>query len=364
MTTYGGKSVASDRHQDETSGHFSNLAVAERPPYRHFYDEWQPALHPALFEWYFEKETSRGIARHLQTAKGFPVFLGAPTVAAEARNVASLVDLSALALLRLPRLRSLRRIETVSVERAPYAALSGASQVFFDPPWYVDETLRWLACAVRLVRRSDAIISFVLFPEHVRATAAAEREMVLEVASAFGRVDVSTDALMYRTPGFEHSATTGMAERLDPSWRRGDLVTVRVRPGAVARSVPTTASRSGVALSPCWRTFVVGDVVLAVRRGLETGRIARGLEFLAPVEGTDPRHLLLDTVSARDQRRASIGLWSSGNLVARADHGVEHVLFRLSLLPRRRVREVVRRNAFRSESWRILAQMILEDERP
>lgn len=262
-----------------------------------------PELHPLDYEWYFSRETAAALADAVTTRRP-PLLLGAPTVAdvlSGRSRSAVLVDRNQLAFARLGHRRGItfRRHDL----RRPLYTMERAETVLFDAPWYVEHLLLWLWQASRLVRRRGRIL-FVLFPELVRPLARHERDVVLDVASLIGRVEVMRNAVGYETPLFEREALIGSGLTPDLYWRSADLISI-TRPTRLRKKprVPPMTEEK-------WETFVVGTQVVKLRR-FTTG----GFEAIAPITGL--KDFRLPTVSRRDDQRHEIDIWTSRNRVAR-----------------------------------------------
>jgi hypothetical protein len=184
-----------------------------------------------------------------------------------------------------------------------------ADVVVFDSPWYLPDTIAWLFSASKLVKRGGSIV-FALYPPLVRAKAKLERELILEIASLMGAVEIKEEALVYETPLFEQEALDGSGLHGLSEWRRADVVRV-----PVGKSLADTDL--GLLRRPLidgtWRSFVIGDQVVKVRSrsmGLERHRQLKGL--LRPLGDT----FLLESVSVGVPQRELVDVWTSRNRVA------------------------------------------------
>lgn len=277
-------------------------------------------LHLLDYEWYFTQESALRVARLLEPTEA--LFLGAPTVAiswaASGGSNGVLVDRNRLLTTRwldwpvglgfFPQ--DLRANLAVSPR-----SFAGA---FFDSPWYLRPTLRWLQQASRAVVR-EGLIAFVLFPELVRPAALLERQRVLSFASTLGPLDIVPNALEYTTPLFEVEARGAAGVSGHNRARRGDLVILRNRwpyEGSPNREAPPSAK---------WDTYRLGRQVVKLRRQ-SAGRTDATLSAVEGCEGW-----ILPSVSARDLRRPRIDLWTSRNRVAqvgdraRVAHALSHL---------------------------------------
>jgi hypothetical protein len=184
-----------------------------------------------------------------------------------------------------------------------------ADIVVFDSPWYLPDTIAWLLSASKLVKRGGSIV-FALYPPLVRAKAKLERELILEIASLMGAVEIKEEALVYETPLFEQEALDGSDLHGLSEWRRADVVRV-----AVGKSIADTdldLLRRPL-IDGAWRSFVIGDQVVKVRSRsmrLESHRQHKGL--LRPLGD----NFLLGSVSAGVPQRDLVDVWTSRNRVA------------------------------------------------
>lgn len=288
---------------------------------RHFPAEYVPHLHALHYEWYFTPGTARQVSREFLGSQTSAVCIGVPTVASaavgERRNVV-FMDRSGHSLARFPNLMSASEVHIMDVLHARRLSLT-CDLAIFDAPWYVADCLSWLEVASHMVRRGGTIV-FALFPSLVRPTAALERDLVLEVAAALGRVDISEDALAYQTPLFEYEALRAARVHVG-DWRRGDLVVIKdvKQLESAFPSAPCRAEIDGV-----WQTFVIGPQVLKLRSRPTVG----SSWLMAPVG----ENFLLPAVSARDAARAEVHLWSSKNRAARVGNAgaLSEILTRLT----------------------------------
>lgn len=173
--------------------------------------------------------------------------------------------------------------------------------MIFDSPWNLEETCAWFAIASRVVKRGG-LIAFSLFPSLVRPAAESERQLILALIGRVGKFQVFEDALSYETPLFEREALNAAGVTSPCNWRRGDLVVVKVNASLPWKAFGTRSQ----ALPSLWRTYVIRDQVVKVRR-VGKGRQRFGL--LRPLPGAS--HFVYATVSARDPQRDEIDLWTS-----------------------------------------------------
>jgi hypothetical protein len=267
--------------------------------------EYSPELHALQYEWYFTPSTARELSREFVTNRTITVCMGVPTVALAAvreRKNPILIDNNAHLLLRFPELTRASEVHIMDALRTSRIEF-GADVAIFDSPWYIGDVLGWLKTASHVVRPGGTIV-FALFPSLIRPAAILERDLIVEVASAIGKAEITEDALAYETPLFEHEALN--ASRLQVGdWRRGDLVVIK-NVKANANRFPAAPSRREI--DGPWQTFLIGRQIVKTRnsaRVLADELLARvGESFVFPA------------VSARDAARSEIHVWTSRNRVA------------------------------------------------
>lgn len=275
----------------------SQPVVAATPSY-------VPELHCGFGEWYFSEESARNLAKEFISTKKFSLLLGSPTIAQVAfRRGAdfALVDSNPFVNLRFPHLRS--RLHYSSVEQLS-AAFARPSTIFFDAPWYLPRILFWLAKSSQLANR-QSIIAMPLFQSMTRPAAAAERRIILRIASRIGEVELVPDCIAYDAPLYETEALGARNICAHPNWRRADLLIVR-NPSPI--DLPDVDRAD---FQEMWENFLIANQVVRLRLH-PLPRKKRVL--IAPVQGATG--YVFDTVSARDPRRKQIDVWTSRNRVA------------------------------------------------
>lgn len=293
--------TVSERLRDLRVGRDASPVAKPDPGDRNYY----PELHPLDFEWYFTVHTAEALARLMPAKDGETLCLGTPTVAAALARRSlryRLVDANVAVRTRFPELRRGSAVHFAGIARAPQYA-SAADVLIFDPPWLFHDTLHWLSIAAG-VTKVGGVIAFSLFPALTRPHALEERERILAAASRIGEVDVVDGPLVYETPLFEREALRACGVGEPGNWRRGDLVTVRLRNPKAAAQVRLPPRRR-------WHSFRIAGQIVKLRRG---NRDSTGPPLL-PVEGLEG--FVYPTVSSRDHRFDLIDVWTSRNRVAR-----------------------------------------------
>ena len=268
----------------------------------------QPELHPLDYEWHFTLDSARRAAAILAAEQQGPALcLGSPTVAtalAALGHRGVLVDGNPLVRDRLGP-SALASIEVHEHDlRQPIEATHTFGSVFFDAPWYPDEAELWLWQGVRAVR-PGGLIAFSLFPWLLRPSATLDRARILKLARSYGRTSIVEGGLDYDTPRFEAEALAASGLPPMPSWRRADLVVLRVeRRMNSLRPPPPLAERT-------WDTWIIDQQVVKLCR--VTNGPAEQLLLRVP----GARDWVYTSVSRRDPNRPLIDLWTSRNRVAR-----------------------------------------------
>jgi len=164
--------------------------------------------------------------------------------------------------------------------------------------------LFWLAKASQLANRHSTI-AMPLFQSMTRPAAANERAMILGVAESIGKTELVPDCITYDAPLYESEALASRSICAHPNWRRADLLIIR-NPSPIA--IPPLDHAD---FQEIWENFLIANQVVRLRLH-PMPRKKRTL--IASVQGTN--EYVFDTVSARDQRRKQIDLWTSRNRVA------------------------------------------------
>jgi len=271
---------------------------------------YNPQLHALSYEWYFTGCSANEISREFVSRRGLTICMGVPTVASAAiagnKNVV-FIDKNAHSLIRFPELMRASEVHVMDAVQARRVSLK-ADALVFDPPWYAGDTLAWLRVASHLVKPGGTIL-FALYPSLVRPTAKLERDLILEVASTIGSVNVVEDSLAYETPLFEHEALKACGVFCVGNWRHGDLVVVK---NSRPMRTPVFALPLRSEVDGRWKTFLIGPQVVKVRNSLSNLAHASDQIFLSTISGS----FVFPAVSARNGTRESIHVWTSKNRVA------------------------------------------------
>jgi hypothetical protein len=268
-----------------------------------------PVGHPLDYDWRFTESTRAGLlaraAAHTEPGD-LVAYFGTPTLFADAVTGQSdrrhvLVDANAAMVAALQQRLSSEAAVLLRLGVDPPPRLS-ADLVVMDPPWYLVDTLTFLAAAAVSVRAGG----LALLSQPTKATrpgVVPERIELLDGAARLGweLINVEESALRYLTPHFERmsigAANPALVVRED--WRSGDMLIFR-RSGHASARVDESV---GVAEDE-WHEVSFGPVRIKVRRagGTDLEQVADGLDRLV-------------TVSRRDPLRDSVGFWTSGNRV-------------------------------------------------
>jgi hypothetical protein len=181
----------------------------------------------------------------------------------------------------------------------------GAAVAILDPPWYVADTLAFLAAGSHACRKGAMLL--VCQPTSAtRPGIAVEREQINQVLPALGLEveEVRQRAVRYQTPHFEAMSlrVTEPGLNVPVDWRTGDLLLVR-------KTAPSHWKLARSIGGEPWKEVQFGPVRIKLR-ATDT---AEDLTSLVPGD-------VLESVSRRDPIRSSIGFWTSGNRV----YGLAH----------------------------------------
>jgi hypothetical protein len=176
----------------------------------------------------------------------------------------------------------------------------GAGAAIVDPPWYLGDTLLFLAVASS-VCRPNATIVLCQPASATRPGVNEERVTLLDRVSQLGLEfhTLRSGAVRYVMPHFEavslRAAMNGAA--IPVTWRRGDVLLFDRMSGSYPISLPRPRDAK-------WQEVKFGPV------RIKLAEEPTGPELGALVPGD-----VLTTVSRRDPIRLRIGLWTSGNRV-------------------------------------------------
>jgi hypothetical protein len=168
-----------------------------------------PEPHPLDFDWRFTEDTLACIERDVNARNGGKgAILGAPTLYKYLMDLGADVTLydknaGVVEHLRNSGYSSLNEVDlTRSLEFSPLFRWAIA-----DPPWYTEHYEGFLSAASQLLLPAGKVFLSVL-PRLTRASAAADRFRIIEVAKKIGfdLVDVKPGGLGYASPPFEIEA--------------------------------------------------------------------------------------------------------------------------------------------------------------
>ncbi|HCG00448.1 MAG TPA: hypothetical protein DEV93_07865 [Chloroflexi bacterium] len=259
--------------------------------------------HLSWSEWHFSRRSVTDVAD--LAAKAVTVlFLGMPSVAAElvGHPGVEMVDINALNRRRYPKLAELadaHYCDVASRITGPQVELT-----LMDPPWHVDEALRWLQVAATRTAPRGRIVT-TLFHPGLTLEAPRERAQLLAAFRSLGRTRILDLDVRYSTPLFE-SRTMHALGLVDPGdWRVGQLVEIQL--GHLYTAPPPVPS---VDPYRAWETYLIGSQVVRLRP--HHRRQLPG--FHAPVTGFPDYQLR--SVSRSQLRALDFDIWTSRNRVA------------------------------------------------
>jgi len=269
-----------------------------------------PPPHPLDFEWRFSPEAIDvlGDAVNTLTPLGESLALvGTPTFAATPSSMfekfaADYYGVDGQFLEKCGAGAHLRRIVSVDLLCAPEATDRYAT-VIMDPPWYDEHVRRFLHFAATVLRDGGYLL-LAMPAVGTRPGIAEENIRILTWAKRLGLVLESAQygTMPYETPPFERNSLRAAGiMNVGDAWRRGDLWILRKQsadlpdwPGDIYQST--------------WREFMFGPV--RVRVDARDGDTGADPSLQSIVDGD-----VLPSVSRRDQRRAAVRVWTTGNRV-------------------------------------------------
>ena len=276
-----------------------------------------PVPHPLDFEWRFTAESADLLVdRCTETCRTqTPVTLiGAPTVFIRASERGGdhryvLLDKNRPTVSRL--LDGYHRAQVFVHDVCTDEPPQDVSEVtVIDPPWYDPYVRAFLWTASRTTRDGGTVL-LSLPPVGTRPGISHEREALFMWATQLGLnvADIEEARLGYVSPPFEWNALHAAGIwNCPPDWRRGDLVTLRLRRPRFQvpprPEVPPEAER--------WPEAEVHGVRV---RFAPHPREVPGATLIRPLVPGD----VLPSVSARDPRRRWATVWTSGNRVFACD---------------------------------------------
>jgi hypothetical protein len=273
------------------------------------FDDQLPVGHPIDSDWRFTPESAAELVELalVGSSPGAPIaHIGTPStflrcVLAMNQNQHILIDRNAAVVdaLIARGVDSPHMMLGVDLEAIGRLHL-GAGAAIVDPPWYVADTLLFLAAAASMCR-PNATVVLCQPASATRPGVTQERATILDRVSELGLEfrALRSGTVRYVTPHFEavslRAAMNGAT--IPVSWRRGDVLLLK----RTSTSYPIPFPRPRDAQ---WRETTFGPVRIKLAEqptGPELGNLIPGD--------------VLKTVSRRDPIRKRIGMWTSGNRV-------------------------------------------------
>jgi hypothetical protein len=271
-----------------------------------------PLPHPLDYEWRFTAETAASLLQRalvLSKPGDILALLGVTTVfraAAAHRDLERrvvLVDCNRPMLECLRSSASLAEVVHGDILRARLPA-EKATVVVSDGPWYPRYLEAFLAAASRLCMPLGQVLVSVP-PEGTRPGMEEEwRDLRLEASGLGLRLaGLEPLTLSYVSPLFERNALRAEGITNYPyNWRRGNLAIF------MSEDRDSSARPSALPFEDPWSEEVIRGVRIRVRPGDDA---AVTDPTLLPLVAGD----VLPSVSARDERRRRVEVWTSGNRV-------------------------------------------------
>lgn len=251
-----------------------------------------PDPHPLDFDWRFSEECVADLVQLLHGRERV-LAVGAPSIArflqSQGRDVV-LIDRQPL-----QGVKNHLRVEVGADIKTKIAA----EFALLDPPWYPEDTLRWVTWTANTIGKGGTIILSV-WPDHTRPNASVQKQFLAKQFAEWANVEILETRTSYEIPSFELTSSRVSTNELATSPRSGDLwrITVGSLP-QVPQGEPTRR----------WFRFTINNYQLAIAD--DSGHAA---EELTGVTGADG--WLWPYVSRRARNRDQIDVWSSANEVA------------------------------------------------
>jgi hypothetical protein len=261
---------------------------------RNFMSQIRPDPHPLDYDWRFSENSIEKILSRLPE-HGNVLAIGAPSIyrgIAQRSQKITLVD---------RQLFPDNNKHLVIDANSSNMIEGDFDYSFIDPPWYPEETMRWLSlCAVSIKDKGKIFLS--IWPNATRPNAINEKNKIFDWIDTWGNYEVTPEFFEYKTPKFELE-TVGFNERSETiDLRHGDLV--------VINKLSTPDILPPLSKDNLWHRFVIGTYQLAVRISDNDGIPCIEKHELA-------KGWLWSSVSKRQEGRADISLWDSNNRVAK-----------------------------------------------
>jgi len=176
-----------------------------------------------------------------------------------------------------------------------------------DPPWYLEETMRWLSlCAVSM--KGDGKIFLSIWPDETRPNAILEKNIIFDWIKTWGRYEVIPKFFEYQTPKFELEIGMSYPGEETFDLRHGDLV--------VINKFNTPEILEPLSKESTWHRFVIGTYQLAVK-------ITKNDGMPSIDKHESANGWVWPSVSKRAEGRSDISLWDSNNKVAKIGGSIE-----------------------------------------
>lgn len=273
------------------------------------FDDQLPVGHPIDSDWRFTPESATDLVELALdgSSPGTPVaHIGTPStflrcVLAANQNQHILIDRNAAVIdaLIARGVDSPHMMLGVDLEVIGRLHL-GAGAAIVDPPWYMGDTLLFLAAAASICR-PNATVVLCQPASATRPGVNQERAVILDRVSSLGLEfrALRSGTVRYVTPHFEAVSLRAAMDgaTIPVSWRRGDVLLFERT--SISYPIPLPRLRDAQ-----WREITFGPV-----------RIKLAEQPTGPELGSLTPGDILKTVSRRDPVRKRIGLWTSGNRV-------------------------------------------------
>lgn len=176
--------------------------------------------------------------------------------------------------------------------------------IIIDSPWYEEDFFRWVSWSSRCLTTGGVIYSS-LWPIETRESSRMERTKIFNWLEKWSKFSVGSGYLSYQQPKYEVIAKQINFDFInEKKWTKGDILTIHPHK-EIALALP-------IKRVVTWLRYTIGTLQVAVRideiqNEPKITKIENAQDWIWP------------HISKRAKDRDEIGLWSSGNCVARLD---------------------------------------------
>jgi len=193
-----------------------------------------PAPNPLASQWWFTLDSIEKLSDKIQNLdnSNSSAFIGAPTVGYYfslcVNSNIGIFDIDADVLKSLALSKKVDLVNYNVYHDLPKKYKGKYTSVVIDPPWYKQDTKRFIQRGAELIK-GDGFIFCLIPPRLTRPGIIDERNDIIKfiIDSNAQIVSIETDFVKYLVPLFEQYAYKNLdSEKLDP-WRTGDLLVIK-----------------------------------------------------------------------------------------------------------------------------------------